>query len=114
MSHVDPNSTVAFIPILMMLIVGVGFAVPSARARRVAADLVEHGRVRRAVVGIRIGRADPAAAERLDRPGAVAITAVTAGGPADAAGIRPGDVIVSLGGRPIKGTGMLQSAIEVG
>ena len=27
MSHVDPNSTVAFIPILMMLIVGVGFAV---------------------------------------------------------------------------------------
>ena len=39
---------------------GVGFAVPATRARRVAADLAEHGRVRRAYLGIQIGRVDRA------------------------------------------------------
>ena len=46
---------------------GVGFAVPAARARRVAADLAEHGRVRRAYLGIQIGRVDRATG-RAPRP----------------------------------------------
>ncbi len=92
---------------------GVGFAVPATRARRVAADLAEHGRVRRAYLGIQIGRVDRARAEQLDLPGAVAINAVTAGSPAAEAGLRPGDVITGLQGKPVRGQGSLQSAIEV-
>jgi serine protease Do len=92
---------------------GVGFAVPAARARRIAADLVEFGRVRRSVIGIRIGRLDPETAAQLGRPGAVPITAVTPGSPAAGAGLRPGDVVVALGGRPVQGIGMLQAAIEI-
>ena len=34
---------------------GVGFAIPATRARRVAADLAEHGKVRRAYLGVQIG-----------------------------------------------------------
>ncbi len=92
---------------------GVGFAVPAARARRVAADLAEHGRVRRAYLGIQIGRVDRARAESLDLAGAVAINAVTVGSPAAVAGLRPGDIITGLQGKPVRGQGSLQSAIEV-
>ncbi|MEJ7637195.1 MAG: trypsin-like peptidase domain-containing protein [Singulisphaera sp.] len=92
---------------------GVGFAVPAARARRVAADLAEHGRVRRAYLGIQIGRVDRARAARVDLPGAVAIHGVTAGSPGAGAGLRPGDVITGLQGKPVRGQGSLQSTIEV-
>jgi serine protease Do len=92
---------------------GVGFAVPAARARRIAAELVEVGRVRRAAIGAQIGRIDPEAAVRLGRPGAVPITTVAPGGPAAEAGLRPGDVVVAVGGRPVQGIGMLQAAIEI-
>jgi serine protease Do len=91
---------------------GVGFAVPSARARRVAADLAEYGRVRRAFLGIAINAVDAGTAERLEQPGAVAITGVTKGSPAEEAGLQPGDVIVSIRGQPVRGVGALQSAIE--
>jgi serine protease Do len=91
---------------------GVGFAVPASRARRVVADLAEHGRVRRAYLGIAINAVDAGTAERLERPGAVLITAVSRDSPAAEAGLRPGDVIVNLQGRPLRGVGALQSAIE--
>ena len=91
---------------------GVGFAVPASRARRVASDLAEFGRVRRAYLGIRVGRIDPEAAAR---PGAVAgvpITGLTLGGPADQAGLKVGDLITHVAGRPVVGPGAVQSAVE--
>jgi serine protease Do len=92
---------------------GIGFAVPASRARRVVSDLAEFGRVRRAYVGITIRRADPAVLERLDMPGATVVTGVAAESPASDAGLRPGDVIVRVEGKPIVGPGPLQSLIEV-
>ena len=92
---------------------GVGFAVPSSRARRVAADLAEFGRVRRAYLGVTIRPVDGATAERLANPAAAMISSVGSPGPADAAGLRPGDVILQVGGRPAGGPGSLQAAIEV-
>jgi serine protease Do len=91
---------------------GIGFAVPAGRARRVAADLAEHGRVRRAFLGISINAVDAATSERLEQPGAVLITGVAQGSPASAAGLRAGDVIVGIRGQPVRGVGALQSAIE--
>jgi serine protease Do len=91
---------------------GVGFAVPAQRARRVAEDLAEYGRVRRAYLGIEMRRVEPEVAERIDQPGAVEVTAVRPGTPAAVAGLRPGDVIVKLQGRPVQGPGMFRTAIE--
>ncbi|HWE36219.1 MAG TPA: trypsin-like peptidase domain-containing protein [Isosphaeraceae bacterium] len=92
---------------------GVGFAVPSARARRVADDLARLGRVRRSYIGVGIRRIDPALADRVGQGGAVPITGVAVGGPADKAGLRPGDVVLAVGGKPLRGGGSLQGAIEV-
>ncbi len=92
---------------------GVGFAVPSSRARRVVADLAEFGRVRRAYLGITIRPVDPATASRLNVLEAALVSSVVVAGPAAEAGLQPGDVILTIGGRPAGGAGMLQSAIEV-
>ncbi len=92
---------------------GVGFAVPASRARRVAADLVAFGRVRRSYLGVTIRPVDLATADRLNAPGAAVVSTVTTPGPADAAGVRPGDVIVGVGGKPATTLGILQAAIEV-
>jgi serine protease Do len=91
---------------------GVGFAVPAGRARRVAADLAEFGRVRRSSIGVLIARVDPETAERIGRPGAVMITAVALLSPAAEAGLRVRDVILRVAGHPARGVGMLQGEIE--
>lgn len=81
---------------------GLCFAVPSNTAAFVIGEILRHGRVRRARIGI--------AAEEVTIPGpivrsnglpssrAVLVRHVERGGPADGAGIRPGDVITSLAG----------------
>ncbi len=92
---------------------GVGFAVPSSRARRVVADLAEFGRVRRAYLGITIRQVDPATAARLNVGEAALVSSVVVASPAAVAGLQPGDVILSIGGQPAGGSGTLQAAIEV-
>src|SRR5439155_13365319 len=91
---------------------GVGFAVPASRARRVAADLAEFGRVRRAYLGVTIRPVDPATAERLGSAAAALITGVAPGSPAAAAGLLGGDLILKVDGRPVEGPGPLQATIE--
>ncbi|HEY0997967.1 MAG TPA: trypsin-like peptidase domain-containing protein [Gemmatimonadaceae bacterium] len=80
--------------------IGLGFAIPINRVKRVVEDLLEHGAVRRAWVGIkvRLGQV-PSARALITRE--VVVAAVTPGSPADRAGIRPGDVIVSARGKPL-------------
>jgi serine protease Do len=92
---------------------GVGFAVPASRARRVASDLAEFGRVRRAYLGVTIRPVDPSTGEGSTPPGAVVITSVAPASPADEVGLKPGDVILQVDGKPVDGPGPLQSLIEV-
>ena len=72
--------------------VGIGFAIPINRARRVAEDLLAHGRVRRPWVGIQpqLSRSSLASGSN----GGVVVSSVVPGSPADKAGIRSGDVIL--------------------
>jgi serine protease Do len=93
-------------------IAGMGFALPADRARRVAADLIAYGRLRRAFLGVQIEPADRASPARSIPPGSVVIATVTAAAPAAEAGLRPGDVIVAVAGRPVAGPMMLQGLIE--
>jgi len=81
---------------------GICFAVPSATARQVAGALIRDGRVRRAYLGISgaptaIGR-PLASALGLATTAGVRVVDVTAGSPADGAGIKPGDTLVFLDG----------------
>jgi Do/DeqQ family serine protease len=81
---------------------GIGFAVPVDRAVRVAEDLIRHGEVRQGWIGLSVtDRPAPGSDVINDRRVRVAVTEVEAGSPAQAAGVRAGDVIESVDGQPV-------------
>jgi serine protease Do len=82
---------------------GIGLAVPVNLAVSVMRQLVAQGRVVRGYLGVSIQdvTADLAAGLGLERPGGALVGDVSEGGPAGAAGLRRGDVIVSLDGDPV-------------
>jgi S1-C subfamily serine protease len=91
--------------------VGVGMAVPvNATTRRIISALMRHGRVRRAYLGLVSAPAPlPAVlAERVGRPTGLRVVEVVPGGPADRAGLRAGDLLVSAGGNPVSAAQDLQ------
>jgi len=78
--------------------IGLGFAIPIDRARRVAASLLEHGAVRRAWVGVTLETGDT---DRFGRSRDVRIASVAPGSPAERAGLRAGDTIIRANGRRV-------------
>ena len=94
--------------------IGLGLAVPiDAGTRLIIAALMRDGRVRRAYLGIVGGtrRLSAELAERIGRPAGLEVVQLLDGSPAAAAGVRAGDLIVSLDGRPIAGVGDLQRSL---
>ena len=94
--------------------VGLGLAVPvDAATRLILAALMRDGRVRRAYLGIVGGtrRLAPPLAASLGRSAGLEVVQLLDGSPAAAAGVRAGDVIVSLDGQPIAGVGDLQRSL---
>ena len=91
---------------------GYGFAVPINMARRVAEDLMRDGRVHRPMIGVEIRDATSADAEvfRLPSPDG-AVVAAEPRGPAARAGLRMGDVIVSLDGQAVDNSGSLMEMV---
>ena len=93
---------------------GYGFAIPITLAKQVMDDLVEHGRVRRAVIGVQISPVSP---EDASVAGLKDIAGVLVGGysddsPARAAGLEPGDVIIAADGKPTDRVSTLQRIIR--
>ena len=91
--------------------IGLGLAVPiNSGTRAILASLMHDGRVKRAFLGVVGGTRPlrPALAERLGRRRGLEVIQLLDGSPASAAGVRAGDVIVELDGKPIEGVGDLQ------
>ncbi len=94
--------------------VGLGLAVPiDAGTRLIIAALMRDGRVRRAYLGIVGGtrRLSIPLAERLGRPTGLEVVQLLDGSPAAAAGVRAGDLILSIDGQAIAGVGDLQRSL---
>ncbi len=83
--------------------VGIGFAIPSALARTVVAQLEEFGHTRRGWLGVRIQGVTPEIGESLGlpKPHGALVASVTPNGPAAAAGIQPGDVVTLFDGKEV-------------
>jgi serine protease Do len=81
--------------------VGLGFAIPIDRARRIAQDLQRNGSVRRAWVGIDVVPHEP---NRWGRSTQVRVARVAPGSPGAAAGVQPGLIVVSANGRAVAST----------
>ena len=92
---------------------GIGFAIPSNLARDIATQIIESGHVtnsHRAALGAEVATvlgADGAPGQGVG----VGVVAVTSGGPADRAGLRPGDVIKSAGPEQTPDTSALSQAL---
>jgi len=82
---------------------GIGFAIPINTAKLIAQDLINTGRVHRALLGVEVRALWPGLAEALDLPVAegLLIERVTSGGPAERAGLRGGSRIAAAGMRKI-------------
>ncbi|SDU56727.1 S1C family serine protease [Jiangella alkaliphila] len=91
--------------------VGLGLAVPiNATTNRIVTTLLRDGRVRRAFLGVATSPAPvpPALAERIGRAKGVRIVHVEPGSPAEVAGLRPGDLVVTVAGEPVDDAQALQ------
>ncbi|QHI98179.1 Do family serine endopeptidase [Xylophilus rhododendri] len=92
---------------------GIGFAIPVSTAKRVLESIVRDGRVTYGWIGVEPGELSPEVAQTFGVKASqgVIITGVLQGGPAAAAGVRPGDVIVKVGEKPIANVAELLSSV---
>ena len=81
--------------------IGIGFAIPVDRARRVMRDLVSYGEVRKAWVGIVVQDLTPQLAQHFGTRRGVVVAEIEPGSPAAGAGLARGDVITRVDGREI-------------
>ena len=94
---------------------GIGFAIPTSMAMRIVDSLRETGTVQRAYLGVLPQPVDQSMADYygMDRPRGVLITQVNEDTPAEKAGLKDGDIILSVDGREIRNPSMLRNVISL-
>jgi len=92
---------------------GIGFAIPINLVKRVVQDLIEHGKVLRSWVGLGLQDLTPNIKRYfgLKGPGAL-VRQVVEEGPADMAGLKPGDIIVAVEGKQAANTQFVINTIQ--
>lgn len=92
--------------------IGLGFAIPVDQARRVIVQLIRTGHASHSVIGATLNQSFAGNGAQIETVGQRGLPAVAPGGPADRAGLRAGDIITDLGGRPITTPYSLLDAIR--
>jgi serine protease DegQ len=92
---------------------GIGFAIPVSMAKQVLSDIVTQGKVTRGWIGVETSDLSPELAETfgVKAKAGVIIAGVLQNGPAAKAGIRPGDVVTSVGDKQVDNTQELLTAV---
>jgi len=93
---------------------GIGFAIPISKARKIINDLIAHGEVIEAWIGLIVQNIDVALSRYLDMPmdAGVIVKDVAAGSPAAAAGVREGDLLTAVDNRNIVSADDYQTAMR--
>jgi len=93
--------------------VGIGFAIPINMAKSIMAQLIQYGEVRRGRLGVGAQDLTPELAQGFDldqQQGAI-ITLVNPDSPADRAGLKVGDVVIAINGKPLRNTLDLRNVV---
>jgi len=95
--------------------IGIGFAIPVNMVKAVMEQLITYGEVKRGVVGVKLRDLTPEATESLKLINArgVEISEVAPGSPADRAGVKVGEVVVSMNGVAVQGAAQLRNALAL-
>jgi Do/DeqQ family serine protease len=93
--------------------VGIGFSIPINMAQKVMEQLIEHGEIKRGLLGVQIQDLSPDLADAMDLQGiqGALVSRVTPNSAADKAGIKAGDVIVAINDKKISGSSALRTNI---
>ena len=93
---------------------GIGFAIPISKARKIISDLIQYGEVKQAWIGITVQNMDEKLALYLKVPGknGVIVKSVEAKSPAEKAGLRDSDIILSIGNKKITDVGDYESVTK--
>jgi serine protease Do len=92
---------------------GVSFAIPIDVATRIKDQIVNTGKVEHARLGVTVQEVNQTLADsfKLDRPEGALVSSVEKGGPAEKAGLQPGDVIRKANGQPVIASGDLPAIV---
>lgn len=93
---------------------GYGFAIPINLVKKTAKDLIAYGKVRRPMLGVQLKSGmdeTEARALGLPKPEGVLVQDILAGSPAEAAGVKPGDVILAVDGKNVNAANEIQTLI---
>jgi len=90
---------------------GIGFAIPSNMMKFVITSLIKHGKVERGYLGVMISNIDSGKAKLYGIDHGVLVNKVEPKSAAEAAGLKPGDIIVAVDGEEIKNAGELRNKI---
>lgn len=82
--------------------IGLGFAIPINQASMIATQLIDHGEAVHAALGVIVGQ-EVATVDKVSRLGA-RVQEINSGSAADKAGLKEGDIITKIDGKPVKGS----------
>lgn len=92
--------------------IGIGFAVPSEMVKPVVKELIATGKVKRPYLGISMQELTPEMAKALGGPDKGALVqGLTPGAPAEKAGVKRGDIIIKVDGKPVKNSREVQRQV---